>query len=282
MEVTSGYVAVRGATLYYEATGHGRPLVLLHAGLSDLRMWSDQVGALARDHRVIRYDLRGYGRSAATDHETAHRQDLYELLGFLKIDAASICGLSLGGYTAIDFALDHPDRVHALIPVSSGFSGYQPTHTRPQAEEVLFAQAQAAREKGDVDRLVDVGIRIWVDGPGQAPDRVPQALRERVRTMFAANLPTDEQRRRLPARPPDPPAAARLSEIRAPTLIIVGDLDASAIRSATDIMAERIPGARKLVFTGCAHLLNMERPDEFNRIVLEFLDDLEPSRADGT
>ncbi|MGQ0551251.1 MAG: alpha/beta fold hydrolase [Armatimonadota bacterium] len=98
--------------------------MLLHAGLSDLRTWSDQVGALARDHRVIRYDLRGYGRSAATDHETPHRQDLYELLGFLKIDAASICGLSLGGYTAIDFALDHPDRVHALIPVFSGFSGY--------------------------------------------------------------------------------------------------------------------------------------------------------------
>ncbi len=275
MGVTSGHVPVLGATLYYEATGEGRPLVLLHAGLSDLRMWDDQVGALARRHRVIRYDLRGYGRSPATDHETPHREDLYELLGFLKIDAASLCGLSLGGYTAIDFALDHPDMVHALIPVSSGFSGYQPVHTRPQAEEVLFAEAEAARERGEFDRLVDVAVRIWVDGPGQSPNRVPQALRERVRAMFAANLPTDEKRRRLPARPPDPPAAARLSEIRAPTLVVVGDLDTSAIRSATDIMAERIPGARKLVLTGCAHLLNMERPEEFNRIVKEFLHDVE-------
>ncbi len=271
MTVTSGHVPVRGATLYYEAMGDGRPLVLLHAGLSDLRMWDDQITALARHYRVIRYDFRGYGRSTAADHGTPHRQDLFEVFSFLRIDGASICGVSLGGYAAIDFALEHPDMVHALVPVSCGFSGYQPAHKRPDVEEALFSEAEAARGRGEADRLIDLAIRTWVDGPGQPPDRVPQALRARIREMFAANLSTDEQRRRRPARPPDPPAAARLSEIRAPALIVVGDLETSAIRAAADVLAEQISRARKVVLKGCAHMLNMERPDEFNRIVLEFL-----------
>jgi pimeloyl-ACP methyl ester carboxylesterase len=255
--------------------GDGHPVVLIHAGVADRRMWDDQVDALARVHKVIRYDLRGYGQSKATDLDSADREDLFELLRFLSVDRTSLCGVSAGGHAAIDFTLEHPDMVDALIAVACAPSGFRRTHKRPDAEEVLFAESDAAWQRGDVERLVALAVQAWVDGPGQPPNRVPAPARDRVRQMIVTNFDALRQRRRPPVNPLNPPATTRLAEIRAPTLVIVGDLDTSAVRAGADLLSEGIASARKIVMAGCAHMLNMERPDEFSEIVLKFLAHLE-------
>lgn len=123
---THGYVTVEGGRLYYEASGQGRPVVLLHPGPGDLELWTPQVPTLEARYRVIRYDARGFGKSDLPTGPFAHFEDLRRLLDALELKRASLVGLSLGGRTALDFALAYPERTDRLILANAGISGYQP------------------------------------------------------------------------------------------------------------------------------------------------------------
>src|SRR5439155_24562271 len=127
-------------------------------------------------------------------------------------------------------------------------------------------------EAKDFTRLADLEVRMWVSGPGQSPDRVALPLRERVREMILSNYTTHT----VEGQPVvlDPPAAGRLAEIRVPTLVVLGDLDETGVLRAAEAIANGIPGARKVVIPGTAHMLSMEKPAEFIRLVLEFLQGL--------
>lgn len=262
----SGFAEVNGVKLYYEVAGAGTPLVLLHAGIADSRMWDDQWEEFARSHRVIRYDMRGFGRTAMVDRPFAHRHDLYALLQALGVGRVALLGCSMGGATAIDFALEHPDLVATLIPVACLPGGYQRRGTPPPQWDEL----SAAEERGDLARVAELEVQIWVDGPYRGPGEVAPAIRDRVRAMNLVALASDEARGEQEQRLA-PPAVDRLHELRAPTLVIVGDQDNPDVAASSDLLAARIPGARKAVIGGAAHLPNMERPAEFNRLVMEFL-----------
>lgn len=264
-EATTGYADVHGARLYYEMMGAGHPLVFVHAGIADSRMWDDQLADFAEHYRVIRYDIRGFGKSVMPPGPSSTSRDLYGLLQALGITRAHVVGLSIGGGIAIDFTLQHPEMVSALVLVASGLGGTQPSAEMQRA----YADVDAALERDGIDAAVEAENRIWVDGPKRTPTQVNPSVRKRVTEMNGAlyRLPeVDAPRERL-----DPPAVGRLGEIHVPTLVIVGDGDVPDVIETADMLEQGIAGARKVVFPGVAHMVNMERPAEFNRVVLDFL-----------
>ena len=270
--MTFQFAEINGTRVHYEVRGTGDPLVLIHSGISDLRLWDDQMQALATYHRVIRYDVRGYGKTPDVPGTFSYHDDLRALLDHLGVDRTAVLGCSIGGAIAIDFALAYPQRVTALIPVASAVGGYDPEETDVAAKEErekLFAEANAAYEQGDFQQAAHISARVWMDGPKREPDQVDPELRARAMAMMADlfELPEDEGTEQ----PLEPPAASRLAEIKVPTLVVVGDCDVEEILMAADFLAEGIPGAQKAVIPGVAHYPNMERPTEFNRVVLDFL-----------
>ncbi len=262
-----GYVPVPGGQLYYEERGAGPAVLLMHAGIADHTMWDAQVDHFSERYRTVRYDLRGFGRSTMPQGDFAPHEDLRALFRHLGIERAALVGVSISGGIAVDFALAFPGMIWALVPVAAGLDGYDWSGDETLAR--LGADEKAALEAGDFDRAVELNVRLWADGPGRSPGQVDSAVRAKVRQMQRAIFERGD-----PAGEPlslEPLAIERLEEICAPTLAVVGDQDVPAIIEITDIIAARVPGARKAVIRDAAHVPNMERPDEFNRLVLDFL-----------
>ena len=175
----------------------------------------------------------------------------------------------MGGEIALDFALDHPDRVATLVTVACAPPGYQWS----TAVESKWAAIFAALEQGDFAGAVELELQLWVDGPHRKPDQVDPAVRERVRAMNTANwrAMAEYRHRAQPAPPPAPPAVARLGDISAPTLVVVGDADEPDILAGANLLAAQIPLAEKVVVAGGGHMLTMEQPEVFNHAVRAFL-----------
>ena len=262
--INAGFVDVDGGRLYREVVGRGHPLVLLHAGIADCRMWDEQVAAFAARYRVVRFDARGFGRSDPARGRFSPRADLAGLLASLGIGRAHLVGLSMGGALAVDAALEFPELVSALVLAASRPSGLAPSKALRDGWDAVDALIEA----GDLAGANECELRMWVDGPDRSPDRVDPAVRERVRTM---NGPLLAQPDEGEPEPLEPPAVERLGAIAVPTLVIVGDADQPDVRDGADLLARAIPGARKATIPNAAHMVNMERPAEFNRLVLEFL-----------
>ncbi|HEX8189835.1 MAG TPA: alpha/beta hydrolase, partial [Pyrinomonadaceae bacterium] len=252
MSRTRGTAEVNGARLHFELAGAGRPLVLLHAGICDGRMWDGQFEALAARRRVVRYDRRGFGRTTQGADAFSHVEDLDGLLGHLNLGRVTLVGCSQGAKIALDFALKRPDAVDALVLVAPALSGYA-YEAAPPPQYAEIARADAA---GDVGRVNELELQIWVDGPRRTPEEVDRGVRGLVREMnlAALNASAGEEL------PPGAGAAGSLGEVRAPTLVVAGDLDTPRTLEAADALARGIPGARLEVIEGAAHLPNMERP----------------------
>ena len=275
MRETSGYAEVNGTKLYYEIIGDGHPLVLIHGGLMDRRMWDEQFEIFAKSFKVIRYDIRGYEKSESPKVEFSHVEDLFSLMKFLNIDRSYILGLSLGGMIAIDFTLEYPDMVDALIPVASGLSGYQ--YQDAENLEPKFNAIFKAAESDGVDKAIDLLLEL----PYFIPVEEKSGIRQRMRIMARENYNTWSAPQNIQIWPL-PPSSERLSEIEVPTLIVVGDHDVSDIFGVAATLEAKILGAEKVVIEGAGHHVNMERPEEFNTVVLEFLSSLsEDSRSQG-
>jgi pimeloyl-ACP methyl ester carboxylesterase len=255
--------------LFYETAGEGPALILGHAGFVDHRMWDDQWRAFAQHHRVIRFDLRGYGKSDSLTAPVSRRVELRQVFESLRIPRAALLGCSLSGETALDFALEHPARVSALVIVSATPSGFALQGEPPRHLMEMFGALQT----GDLALASELQNRIWIDGPFRQPGQVDPNTRGRVAEMSANALIKGawNMSSMHPSDPLNPPASARLAQITAPTLVIAGGLDHPEILRAAEVMAATIPNARKVILPGCAHLPNMERPAEFNQLVLDFL-----------
>ena len=258
-------LTLNGARINYERAGAGLPVIFLHAGLADSRMWSAQADDFAREFDVIRPDTRGFGRSEMPPGRWSAESDLLALIDALQLKPAHLVGCSLGGGIAINFALLHPERISKLVLVGAAISG-----TSPDPEDMkLYANAAAARKAQDYEALNDAMLELFLDGPHRRPGHVARPIRELVHEMNERAMRVD-----LQASPPDeldPPAAGRLGEISAPTLVVVGDLDVRSVLRNSDLLASEVPNARKVVIHDAAHLPNMEHPEEFNRVVREFL-----------
>lgn len=270
--MVNGFAPVDGGELYYEVAGEGPAVVLGHAGIADCRMWDAQMTPFSERYRVIRYDVRGFGRSSTPESEWSPHADLSALLTHLGVERAAVIGVSMSGGIAVDFALAYPQMVWALVPVAAGLDGFD--WSRDQALKRFGEEEKAELTAGNIEKAVELNVRLWVDGPSRRADDVDAGVREKVREMQRAIFEKGE-----PAGEPlplEPLAITRLQEIKAPTLAIVGDKDASAILEITDLIAERVPGARKAIIADTAHVPSIERPEEFNRLVLEFLDSVRP------
>jgi pimeloyl-ACP methyl ester carboxylesterase len=268
----TGSADVNGGRLHYEAAGAGPALVMLHGHLVDLGQWDDQFQEFASRFRVIRYDARGFGRSSEAVLPFTHHQDLLALLDHLDVDRATLMGCSGGGATIIDFAIAYPSRVDALILVGSGLRGYRIPGPRPQAA----ADFNDAVERGEVDRAVELGLSLFTDGEARRPDQVDPDARERTGAMMARQFRRPD--RTVVAAGLEPPAAARLGEIRVPTLVVVGEHDPRSIHEVAGLITSQVPGARKVVIADAGHHPNMEHPAEFNEAVDSFLSSL-PARG---
>jgi 3-oxoadipate enol-lactonase len=267
--VASGYAEVNGARLWYEEAGAGPALVLLHSHLIDSGQWDAQFPVFAREFRTVRYDARGFGRSDLPAGPFSFAEDLHGLMACLRIERASLVGCSGGGATIIDLALAHPELVDALVPVGTAMSGVHFSGPLPPA----MVERQEALKRGDIDRAVELGLRISTDGP-RRPDQVDAGVRERTREMMARQDARPNPHAQ--ARWIDPPAASRLGEIGAPTLAILGEHDLPRLHEIADLMVREVPGARQEVVADAGHHPNMEHPAKFNALVLAFLRPLPP------
>ena len=259
-----GRVRVNGAELYYEVGGEGQPFVLLHDGLLDRRMWDDQFVAFSSLYRTIRYDRRGYGNSSASDRPFSEVSDLHHLLRHLGTDEAYFLGMSNGGKVALEFALEHPGKVAALVLVGPNLGGYRPSEEKQRRVSEILS---VAHERG-----AEAGVEAWMEDPFYPPAKDKPAAREKVRRIARENLP------RLLSAPglreePDPLTKESLSRLVAPTLILVGERDDRDNREIASILASQLPRAEKKIFAGCGHLVNLERPEEFYSVVADFLEE---------
>lgn len=268
----SGYADVNGARLYYELAGSGKPIVMIHAGIADCRMWDGEFEAFARSHRVLRYDMRGYGKSLPVEGEFNLQDDLETLLNELDVAPPFILmGCSMGGGLAIDFALSHPDRVSKLILVGSGPAGLELEAEWP---DELIAQSEAAFEAGDVEGVAELDMRIWFDGHGRSRQDVNGDARRKAKAM--AKRVTEHELKGIGThvrKDTAIPAAECLRELSMPALIVIGENDLPYLRLAADFMTEQFPTAAKLVLPDAGHLPNLEHPAAFQAAVLGFLAD---------
>ena len=259
---------LNGAQIAYEMHGSGPTVTLIHEGIADRRMWRETLPVLAPDFTVLTYDQRGFGDSSLPSGPATYVDDLRGLLDHLGLERTTLVGASLGGRVALELALLQSERVDGLVLAAAGLADWD------WSDEVkrFGEEEEEAYESGDLDRAVELNLKLWVDGPRRTSDAVDPAMRAFVgqmqRRAFEIPLPDPPPT----ASPPlEPPARERLGDIAIPTLVVVGDEDVEDMKQIADVLAERIPGARKVTLPDTAHMIPLERPQEFNRILLDFL-----------
>jgi pimeloyl-ACP methyl ester carboxylesterase len=266
-----GFAAINGTNIYYEVSGHGEPLILIHSLLMHSGMWDDQVTAFQDRYQVIRYDLSGFGQSkppiTASDAD-----DLNALMQQLGIERAHVLGLSIGAEIALGFALAYPQRVKSLILVSSGLDGFAYSEAASQNWQNFITPVQAR----DFATARDVFMRQVVDGPiSPAAPHVRERARQMMETYTFVNFfpPEDADTSSSQPEPTEPPKTQleRLGEISVSTLIIVGDRDEADTVKVGAVLSEKIADAQLVTIYGAAHIVNLEQPDAFNQTVLTFL-----------
>jgi pimeloyl-ACP methyl ester carboxylesterase len=265
------FAELNGTTIAYDTAGDGAPVVLMHAGVGDRRLWDGQMDAFSARHRVVRLDMRGFGESAIPGMPFSYVDDLRALLDHLGIERAAVVGNSFGGRVSLDFALEHPERLTALVLVDSALSGWEGSAFLDEFDE----EEETLLDGGQIDAAVELNLRTWLDGPEREAAPVAPDVRARVAEMQRSSFETlvrayEGSPEPGPVTWADPPAATRLGEVSAPTLVIVGARDQPDFRAISARLAAEIPGAESVELE-TAHLPALERPDEFNRIVLDFL-----------
>jgi pimeloyl-ACP methyl ester carboxylesterase len=272
-ELTSGFAPSGNAKIYYESAGGGPDLIFVHAGVADSRMWDLQFDAFVERYRVVRYDHRGFGKSKLPEGQYALRDDLLKVLRHLKIAKAVLVGCSMGGATAIDFALEHPQMVTALVLVGSGVSGLNdPTQLSRDAIK-HWTELIGLVKKGDLERALEMDAKYWIDGPSRDAANIDPVYRNRARQLHRENFSVEHFARQ--EQPLNPSAIGRLGEIATPTLVIIGENDSEDLIKLADRFAAEIPGVELVTMPNAAHLPSLEHPDQFNRIVSDFLTSLD-------
>jgi 3-oxoadipate enol-lactonase len=240
--------------LWYDASGEGPPLVLLHQGVVDSRIWEPLVPLLARQHRVIRYDQRGFGRSPMPDGPYSLVDDLVDVLDAAGIDQAAFAGASRGGGIALTAAVERPERVSALVLVGSGLPG--------APLEVDWSDDQIARwEQAEVDEdwsaMGELDLDVWA----------PMGADPELRAMFVENAAGSNSEHATT----DEPVAERVGGIAAPTLVVTGRRDVPGINAIGDRLAREIPAAESAVIEDADHMIPWRTPEELSHLILDFL-----------
>jgi 3-oxoadipate enol-lactonase len=270
MSGTSRFVEVPGGRIWAVDEGSGPPIVLVHAAIVDLEAWDPVVPPLLRaGYRVIRYDMRGFGRTETEDVAFSPRADLIAVLDAFDVERAAAVGNSRGGQIVLESAIEYPERFVAVMTIGSAPGGFDGGATAQ--EEALFEAAERLEDAvpHDPDALAEKMVALWADGPGQPPTRLPAAVREFVRERARKEFLPGHVAGRI--RPLEPPAAGRLGELRCPVLAFCGGLDISHEVKAAHFVAANAPNGRAVIWPDVAHLPALEAPDRFADLILEFL-----------
>ena len=267
----TGYITIADSKLYYETTGKGDAILFLHAGFMDRRMWEPQVNEFSKDHQVIVCDMRGHGITVDGDSSYYMYEALRILLDSLHIKKAVIAGLSLGAVVATDFAIQYPQYTEKLILAGPGINKLE---TRFAQDTIMFRRYDSlkmAAENKDTVLAAEYFVRSWFDGPVRKPADTDTAARAKALKMAIATMKT--HRLSYWTRFAEPPAVTMLNKIAANTLIIVGEKDNYRIFVNSDTLQAYIPHTSRIVIPGTAHMMNMEKPVEFNNAVRKFIAD---------
>ena len=249
-----------------EDVGDGRPILFIHAGVADSRMWRGQLGL--NGFRTITFDKRGFGKTTFDPEPYSDTTDAVTVLDQMRVDSAIVVGCSMGGATAMNLAIEHPHRVDGLVLVGAYPSGWIPPGGFE--ESPLEAEAESAAEKGDLERVVEIDMEMWLIGYGRAPEDVDPQLMQRFREMDRIPVQTaaerDEHQAGFERRLND-----HLDEIDQPTLVMVGAHDEPLLVEAAEYLAGRLSDRPVVTIPGAAHLPSFEQPEAFNTALKTFL-----------
>lgn len=253
-------VAAEGAVLHGEQRGAGTPLVLVHGMAGDRHEWDPLVEALPADLPVLRYDLRGFGRSDSLSGEPySHADDLLALFDARGIARAPLLGLSMGGGIALHFALSHPERVSRLVLISPALVGWEWS----DEWKALWRGVASAARKGDMATARE----RWIAHPMFAATRESAAAESHLRHSVAAyrgqQWTRDFQRDELPD-------LERLPTLAVPTLLLTGEHDFADLRLIADVIEGSAPGVTRIDFAGAGHMLHLERTAEVAAAILDW------------
>ena len=231
-------------------------------------MWDPQWKTFSRSHRVVRYDQRGFGRSPIGPGRFSNARDLLDLIEQQALESVALVGVSMGGRIALEVSLARPELIEALVLVGAGLPGHEWSAEMKAADEA----EEAALACGDLDEAVEVTLRTWVDGPRRRPEDVDPEVRARVAEMqrraYELQLPVWET---VVEEPLVGDVATRLGEVRARTLVVVGEEDMPDMHQIADRLVREIPDVRRASIADTAHVPSLERPREFDALVLPFL-----------
>jgi pimeloyl-ACP methyl ester carboxylesterase len=245
-----------GVSLYYEVHGSGPPLILTHGYSSTSAMWQGQIAALSRHHKLVLWDMRGHGQSDYPTDATAYSEaltvaDIAALLDAVGAEQAIVGGLSLGGYMSLAFYRSHPERVRALLIIDTG-----PGFKKDDARE-----AWNRRALDNADRFDREGLAVL---QSLSAERASVVHRDASGLARAARGMLTQR---------DASVIETLPHIKVPSLVVVG-ADDTPFLAASDYMAAKIPGARKVVIPAAGQAANIDQPKAFNDAVVAFLDGL--------
>lgn len=259
---TNGFASVNGTRLYYEINGEGETVVLLHSGYTDLRLWDNQFETFGKYFKVIRYDIRGFGRSDRPDKPFVHYEDLKGLLDYLEISRTHLVGVSMGGSIAIDFTLKYPNYVKSLVLSGPSLNGYSAVVDEASLKRSKAGLSIVKRDK-DFDQSIDFMLKdpMWRQSNLKDHQRLKDMFMDTSLEWILDNLVQTAY----------PPAAERLCEITEKTLLIVGSEDSKTILEIAGVLESQIAKLRRVDIDGTGHLPNLDKPEEFNKIVLDFL-----------
>jgi pimeloyl-ACP methyl ester carboxylesterase len=261
------------ATLAADVIGNGDPIVFLHAGVCDHRMWREQMTAAGTNHKAIAYDRRGFGRTRCEAEDYSAVADLMNVIDTLADGAPAILvGCSQGGRIALDAALMQPLRVRALILIAPSVYG-APTPVYPPEIEKLLAHLKALDERGDIDRVNAIEAHLWLDGPLAAEGRVRGRARELFLDMNGIALRSPLSGTNCD----NVPSFKRFHEIAVPTLVIQGDLDFPHIQARSRLMAATMQNATHIELNGTAHVPSLEQPAQITNLISTFVKRLSSS-----
>jgi len=271
LKTTSGRINVSGGGyIYYEETGKGEPVLLLHGHSLDRRMWASQVKAFAKHFRVICPDFRGYGKSSDQDEalQMTHLDDIITLMDSLHIERAHIVGLSMGSFVGGDCVAMHPERLISCVLASGAIRSTKgPSEPMDSLEAAKRDKEIAELKQKGIQKMKEEWIEALTSGGGSHAESIRKPLTEMIND-WTAWQPLHKEVRLFYARD----AWERLKQVRpsTPVLMITGEKEAgkSPRRPA---MLTYLPNGQWLILPDCGHMLNMERPKLFNKTVLKFL-----------
>ncbi|MDM4721966.1 alpha/beta hydrolase [Micromonospora sp. WMMA1363] len=255
-----------GIAYDHAVVANGLPIVLIHAGIADRRMWDPQWARLSREHDVVRLDLRGFGESTASPKgPLSHVDDVLSTLSHLGIGRCHLVGSSFGAGVAVEVALAAPQLVRSLLLCPPGGSLLAELTDDLKA----FSDAEeSALAVGDVDAAVEANITFWVVGPGRKASQVDPGFQDFIRRMQRQAFEVTASWADVDEVQPDPPALDRLSDIEAPTLVLIGGHDLATTRDSADRLCAGLTGVRRVDWPDVAHLPSLEQPERFLALLL--------------